>query len=193
MLDLGCGNGYLAGLIAQRGYAVTGVERAGCYDPAQVPANVTLVEGDLEREIPVKGVFNAILCADILEHLRSPEALLRQIVPLLAPDGRLICSLPNSGHLYFRLVVLSGRFPQEDKGLFDRTHVRFYTWEGWRDLLENAGFRIAATLPTGVPVSLAFPRSPLAPLGEKLSYTLARAWPTMFAYQFVVEALRKPR
>ena len=32
-------------------------------------------------------------------------------------------------------AVLMGLFPQPDRGLFERTHVRFYAWQGWVELL----------------------------------------------------------
>jgi len=191
VLDVGCASGYLAGILAERGYRVVGIERAGgsgdCF-----PRSVELIEADLDQGLPpVPGRFSYVICGDILEHLRDPGALLRQIASVLEPDGRLIASLPNSGNLYFRLVVLSGRFPQEDKGLFDRTHVRFYVWDGWRGLFADNGFRIAGRKVTGIPVGLALPRWE-GSLGvralEALTYRAARIWPTLFAYQFVVTA-----
>jgi Methionine biosynthesis protein MetW len=110
---------------------------------------------------------------------------------LLEPGGRVIASLPNSGHAYFRWEVLRGRFPSHDKGLFDRTHLHFYTWDGWRDLFAAAGLRMECVEVTGVPVGLALPRwerTRWVAGMEAASYHLARGWKTMFAYQFVVTA-----
>ena len=194
VLDLGCAGGYLSGILAARGYQVTGVERAGGAGP-DFPPTVQLIEADLDLGLPpLGGQYDWVLCADILEHLRRPESLLRRIHGVLAPGGRILASLPNSGNLYFRLVVLSGRFPQHDKGLFDRTHVRFYTWDGWMHLFQKAGFAIEAAEPTGIPVGLAFPGREKrldVRAAERLCYELARIWKTMFAYQFVLQA--KPR
>jgi SAM-dependent methyltransferase len=189
VLDLGCADGYLAAILAARGYRVTGVERACA---AGFPPEVALVEADLDLGLPVlDGLFDFVLCADVLEHLKEPKRLLDQIRGVLAPGGRLVCSLPNSGNLYFRLNILAGRFPRHDKGLFDRTHLHFLMWANWVDLLSSAGFTIEACRSSGVPVSLALPRlADTLPvrLAERLSYELARFWKTMFAYQFVVTA-----
>lgn len=196
VLDLGCGNGYLSEILARRGYRVTGVERPGGYD-SPFPAAVELVESDLDAGLPdVGGGFSFILCADILEHLKNPRAMLLRLGPLLAPDGRLIASLPNSGHLYFRLNVLAGRFPQHDRGLFDRTHRHFLTWHGWQELLGGANFAIERVRVSGVPVGLALPRwnGTLAVRAlERLCYDSARVWKGLFAYQFVVTARPSPR
>lgn len=191
VLDLGCGNGYLGEILARRGYDVTGVERAEGVS-APFPPGVRLIHADLDQGLPDVGSgYSYVLCADILEHLREPLRLLRAVPGVMAGGGALLASLPNSGNLYFRLNILLGRFPQHDRGLFDRTHVRFYMWDGWRALFRAAGFRIERCHPTGIPVGLALPRweraSPVR-AAERVSYDLARMWKTLFAYQFVVTA-----
>lgn len=191
ILDVGCAGGYLSAIFAARGYRVVGLERPGGAG-GHFPVAVKLVEADLEQGLPrFEECFHYVVCADILEHLRDPAKLLREAWAVLEPDGRLVASLPNSGHLYFRLNVLLGRFPQDDKGLFDRTHVHFYMWQGWVDLLRSGGFRVESVEPAGTPVGLALPAldgSWIVNLLERISYSLARVWKTLFAYQFIVVA-----
>jgi len=193
VLDVGCAGGYLADIFARRGYEVVGIERVGgCGD--SFPEGIELIETDLDADLPpVRGRFSYVICGDILEHLRDPAKLLTQLGEILEPDGALVASLPNSGNLYFRLTILCGRFPQHDKGLFDRTHLHFYMWQGWRELLETAGYLVAGRRVTGVPVGLALPRwssSAVVRTLEWLAYLVACVWPALFAYQFVVTARR---
>ncbi len=193
VLDVGCAGGFLSGDLARRGYEVTGIDLPGPR-PSGFPENVERIERDLEDGLPpLSGRFSYVLCADVLEHVRRPDRLLRDVAAVLDTGGVVIASLPNSGHAWFRLNVLLGRFPSDERGLFDRTHLHFYMWSGWVDLFASAGFRIDKMQPTGVPVGLALPRweasAPVRAM-EWLSFALARAWKKLFAYQFVVTAGR---
>jgi SAM-dependent methyltransferase len=191
VLDVGCADGYLGELLAARGYHVTGIDSPGAARRG-FPASIDFVEADLDRGLPsLPGRFDIVLCADVLEHLREPAAMLRQLRDVLSPAGCLLASLPNSGHAYFRWQVLRGRFPQHDRGLFDRTHLHFYTWEGWRDLFASTGFRIRTLACSGVPAGLALPKwdgTAIVRALERLSFESARLWKGMFAYQFIVTA-----
>jgi SAM-dependent methyltransferase len=192
VLDVGCGNGYLGELLAERGYLVTGIERTGGWS-SPFPDSVRLIEADLEQGLPPMGTtFDYVLCADILEHLRRPEAMLRRLKTVTRPGGMVVASLPNSGNVYFRLNILAGRFPQHDKGLFDRTHVRFYTWRGWASLFRESGWEIQRVESSAIPVGLVAPpewehAGPVR-LAERLCYGLAKIRKTLFAYQFIVIA-----
>ena len=110
--------------------------------------------------------------------------MLRQASELLEVDGRVIVSTPNFVHIKNRLRVLSGRFEYRDAGLLDRTHVHFYTKKTLYGLLEETGYRIVKTdFTTGV--------MDLASLRNRALHVLARTYPNLFAYQFIVAAVRR--
>ena len=191
VLDVGCAGGYLGAILASRGYRVTGIDSPGAARTG-FPDSIELLEADLDLGLPpLSGRFDFVICADVLEHLRRPALLLRDLRAVLSAGGLLAASLPNSGHAYFRWNVLTGRFPSDDRGLFDRTHLHFYTWRGWLELFRTTGFRIETLRCSGVPIGLALPKwegSAVVRALERMSYESARWWKTMFAYQFIVTA-----
>lgn len=187
LLDVGCWDGIMAARFAERGYRVTGLERQS-WPEGQFPANVRLVVADLHHGLPeIAEQFDYILCADVIEHLLENAKVLRQLRSLLKPGGRLIVSVPNSGNFYFRAVVLAGRFPQDEKGLFDRTHIHFRVWTGWRELFVQSGYTVTSVLTTPVPFSVFLnSQNGLARGLEWLFWRLSRLWKTLFSYQFIV-------
>lgn len=187
LLDVGCWDGSMAARFADRGYRVTGIERQS-WPAGQFPAKVRLVVADLHHGIPeLTEQFDFILCADVIEHLLENGKVLRQLRDRLKPGGRLIVSVPNSGNFYFRAVVLAGRFPQDEKGLFDRTHIHFRVWTGWRELFDQSGYTVKSVDSTPVPFSVFLnSQGGLARGLEWLFWRLSRLWKTLFAYQFIV-------
>lgn len=184
LLDVGCGNGFLSGLLAAKGFAVTGIEH-----PLGFDENPPAIVHDLEQPLPpLPGPFDVIVIGDVLEHLRRPQDLLEQLRPHLVPHGMIVSSLPNSGNLYFRLQVLFGNFPEDDKGLFDRTHLHFWMLANWKALFDRSGYTFEVAAVTGIPVGLAIPSLQWL---EVLCYHWARVWKTLFAYQFLTVAKRK--
>lgn len=184
LLDVGCGNGFLSLLLEQKGFVVTGIEHPLGFDER----HPTIVH-DLELPLPpMPGPFDVIVIGDVLEHLRRPQELLEQLRPHLAPGGKILASLPNSGNIYFRLHILLGSFPEDDKGLFDRTHLHFWMWKNWQGLFVRSGYEVQLAEVTGIPVGLALPS--LSWL-ESVCYHFAHIWKNLFAYQFLTVA--KPK
>lgn len=185
LLDIGCGNGLLARPLADKGFRVTGLEHPQGFDP-QVTKDLRILSRDLEAGLgQLEGSYDVILMADVLEHLRQPEVLLRELHQHLSPHGCLVASLPNSGNIWFRLNILLGRFPEDDKGLFDRTHLHFWMWDNWHRLFARAGFTLRVEALTPIPVGLVAPSFQWL---EGLCYAFALVWRTLFAYQFLVTA-----
>jgi SAM-dependent methyltransferase len=195
-LDIGGGEGYLSAELDRRGFDAVCVAAPGTA-AAGLPASIRMIEADLDFDLPAfERPFDYIICGDVLEHLRRPRHALDWIVRSLAPEGTLIASLPNGTHAYVRLQILLGRFPKDDRGLFDRTHLHFFPWKGWVDLFEASGLTIADVWPTPVPFGLALERwrgTPPVRALEQLSYAMAVSWKSLLAYQFVVRATRRRR
>ncbi|HEX4993891.1 MAG TPA: class I SAM-dependent methyltransferase [Methylomirabilota bacterium] len=188
-LDVGAADGFLAERLTAQGWSVTALER----DP-ELAARARgrckeVVVADLESAPPLlHGPFEAIVYGDVLEHLSDPGAALRALDQTLAPEGTVIVSVPNVAHLWVRLSLLAGRFDYADRGILDRTHLRFFTRRTLLDLLRSAGLSVVELAVTPVPLPLVVSprwRGRWLSRVHALSAGAARGWPGGLAYQFV--------
>ena len=108
----------------------------------------------------------------------------------------MLISVPNFGHWYPRTRTALGAFDYDMRGILDRTHVRFFTRRSFRRLLDDAKLRVVRFDQVGLPLGALAERADTAGdsdggggpgLVAKTEGALAHAWPTMFAYQFVVK------
>src|SRR5262249_11276316 len=119
-----------------------------------------LILADLDRQLPTLGDrFDAIVYADVLEHLADPLRVLRELNASLAPGGQVVISIPNVAHLWVRLSLLAGRFEYRDRGILDRDHLRFFTQRSLQSLLTAAGLAIVRQTVTPVPIFEVVPRA----------------------------------
>jgi 2-polyprenyl-3-methyl-5-hydroxy-6-metoxy-1,4-benzoquinol methylase len=144
VLDVGCAEGAFSRAVKNRtGAEVWGIE----YDPkaaenAKAGIDHVLV-GDANEQIAKlpDDYFDVIICNDVLEHLVDPYATLRQLRGKLKAGGVVVASIPNIRFLpALNSVVFRRDFPQEDAGIFDRTHLRFFTRRSMVRMFEESGF-----------------------------------------------------
>lgn len=165
LLDVGCGS---KALLA-RHKAQDDVYH-GCDFPANVRGNVDyywsldLNTTSVAETAPNGTRYDVIFCGEVLEHLFSPDALLRDLRVLLRPSGILILSTPNLGYYVNRLLLLLGISPlylenSAERKLGRKTrllgqnnptegHVRLFTYGAVRDLIAREGFEIERVRPT---------------------------------------------
>ena len=186
-LDVGCATGYLAAELAARGSTVVGVEA----DPGAASAAAAVCERVVTGNVEDPGCrdalralapFDAVVCGDVLEHLGDPWDTLAFLTTLLRPGGTAAISVPNVAHWTGRRALLRGRFPYAEHGLFDRTHLRFFTRSGARELARDAGLRVREERFAPAPLPLQAHVGAL----RRLEAPAARAWPELFALQVVL-------
>ncbi len=151
VLDVGCGIG-LNGAVAKRaGARVTGIETderaaAAARERLDEVLAVDITDDAAVRAalgLPAAGRrFDLILFADVLEHVADPIAVLRRLLGYLAEDGHVVVSLPNVAAWTVRLGLLAGRFDYRPSGILDDSHLRFFTRDSARRLLEEAGLEV---------------------------------------------------
>jgi glycosyltransferase involved in cell wall biosynthesis len=188
ILDLGCSSGLLAERLREMGHQVTGVD-VNEFDGVAERTSA-FFKADLNDGIPaeVGTGFDLILAADVLEHLAKPGLLMKQAQGLLAPEGTAIFCVPNVAHWYPRLRSTLGMFDYDQRGILDSTHLRFFTRRSIRRLIERQGYSITRIEPVGLPLDALGLEGAKARWFRLVDQFLLNAWPTMFGYQFIIEA-----
>jgi GT2 family glycosyltransferase/2-polyprenyl-3-methyl-5-hydroxy-6-metoxy-1,4-benzoquinol methylase len=192
VLDVGCGPGVLAQYLTEAlSCWVDGIEG----DPASAEhgrryfRNVWVA--DLEHDdiaaLLAGQSYDVIVCADILEHLRSPEALLQTLKPFLKPDGRFLLSVPNVGYSGLIAELIAGDFRYRDEGLLDGTHIRFFTRASLERLLADSDLSVSTMATVQMPVADSeFSADAVAALEPEVRDRL-RQTEDAETYQFIVE------
>ncbi|HQI25770.1 MAG TPA: methionine biosynthesis protein MetW [Candidatus Paceibacterota bacterium] len=178
VLDVGCGPGYLGEIVAREKEAkVFGLEFAPqfCLEARKRLTEVFCfnLEESFDRwpwDIKQKK-FNKVLISEVLEHLFEPEELLIKLKGISDQEADFVVTVPNLLFWKNRLRIFAGHFEYTKEGLMDRGHIHFFSWRSFNQMIKTAGFKIVETAhhtPTR---------------GTSL---LAKLWPGLFAYQFIV-------
>ena len=138
--------------------------------------------------------FDKVLLQDVLEHLRYPESVLKDCTRVLKPNGQVVVSVPNIANITVRLSLLFGKFEYTDRGILDKTHLRFFTQKTARRMLEECGYEIQHSLMSVVPIELIVGVSArniwMRTLTNALS-VLTKFFPGLLGYQCIFVASPK--
>jgi methionine biosynthesis protein MetW len=146
VLDIGCASGALGGGLRERGgIEVVGLEADPDYAADARRRLDQVVEADLDTfdGWDSLGRFDCVIAADVLEHLRDPWTVLRAAAGLLEPGGTAVVSLPNVRYWEtFWTLAVRNTWPTRTQGIFDRTHLRWFTLRDAWGLLDQAGLTV---------------------------------------------------
>lgn len=217
VLDIGCGRGQNTAHLVEEGARVVGLES----DPRAVESareKMSAVHSvDIEDDSATTPIanekFDLIVLGDVLEHTRDPEGVLRRFLPFLEDGGHVIISLPNVAAWTVRLSLLGGRWRYADRGILDRTHLRFFDRDTATNLARSVGLEVLSvnTNPLLVRAASELVRPFVAgkeggttsladnPLYQKYlqwvrpaEEVVASAWPELLGFQHVVIARVPP-
>lgn len=183
-LDIGCGAGIVGSTLVRDGVAASsdGIELNQAAATAAKKVLSQVYTTDLSHStdgIPL-GVYDLVLCLDVLEHMVDPWAALRRVRSLMKPGDTLVISLPNVRN--FRVTIplfLKGEWRYESSGLLDVTHLRFFTRKTAISLVAETGFSISQIHSTS--------RKPLSKSwwADLLTFGLFRE---LLDFQYVIQA-----
>jgi len=150
ILDLGCGNGELCGLLARAGCEVVGVEldTAGVQLARRTHPGVRFhnfgVQDDprdlLAHERGHR--FEAVVSTEVIEHLFAPHLLVAYARAVLVPGGSLVVSTPYHGYLKNLALSLAGHWDRHHTPLWHGGHIKFWSRATLTQLLTEHGFRV---------------------------------------------------
>ena len=193
VLDVACGSGvHGAELKRLYGHRVAGVDpSAASIEKAKACLSEAYVADITHPERYPKfsrAKFDIIVFSDILDHVSNPKEVLDRHLPLLAPGGHILISLPNIAIWNVRLALLFGRF--------DRTHLRFFTRSSARQFFADGDFTVRGS---SITPGILWPFVPSSSM-DSAAYRLYIRWlypvelaicrllPGMFALQFATLA-----
>jgi len=123
LLDVGCGSAWLAEHFAD----YTGVDGAPEAVEAAARRGRTVLLADVDQPLPFEdGAFGGAVLKDLLEHVRDPVAVVREVRRVVAPGGRVFASSPDAQRWVWD----------------DYTHRRPFTRKAFRLLFADQGWSV---------------------------------------------------
>lgn len=185
VLEVGCGTGVTGALALARGRAAhyAGIELfPSAADEARAVLSEVIV-GDVEKiDLPWQpAAFDALILSEVLEHLVEPWAALEKLARVVRPGGLVLASSPNVSHWRVIRELVRGRFELADQGVFDRTHMRWFTPESYAEMFEQAGFSVTEVGPV----------TPFSDRTRVLTRLMGGSFDHLFMTQISLEAVRR--
>ena len=153
IIEIGSGNGDTGGLAIKKGRCkeYVGVEMFETVAKLSESQLTKVHIGNVDTiELPYPPhYFDALIMSEVVEHLINPVETLSKLLPLLKPGAFVLTSSPNISHWSSILNLWMGRFDYEEFGLMDRTHLRWFTPNSYREMFESLGVETVIFEPHG--------------------------------------------
>lgn len=187
VLDVGCSDGYLAGMLKAKNCYVAGID----LHPKSVDENLDEFHlADLnDTALPVEpATFDSILMLDVIEHLADPEAFASKLRGALGDESKaeIVATTGNVAFISVRFGLLFGNFNYAKRGILDRTHTRLFTFASFRKLMEDAGFTVLEVQGIPAPFPLVLGHNALANFMLTLNRLLIGLSRGLFSFQILL-------
>ena len=143
ILDAGCGNGYLAGKLADLGYEVIGIDIAEdgiAIAKERYPAQKFLVASVYDDLLPMIGPVDLVVSSEVIEHLYYPKSFLLNMYRVIRPNGWIILTTPYHGYLKNLLLSILNYWDKHFTVDWEGGHIKFFSPKTLGKLLLETGF-----------------------------------------------------
>jgi 2-polyprenyl-3-methyl-5-hydroxy-6-metoxy-1,4-benzoquinol methylase len=157
ILEFGPSSGYFTRFLREERNAIIDIVELDrtCAERAARCARDSYV-GDIEqgrwKDVYAGRRYDVILFADVLEHLRDPWCVLREVAEFVRKDGRIILSVPNIAHAQILSSLYNDDFSYAQFGILDKTHLRFFTEQTVRQMVEDCGLQVCELIPVNAKI-----------------------------------------
>jgi len=145
VLDLGCGNGYVASRLHALGYRTSGIDASpdGIALARQayphIRFEVVSIYDDIAERLD-EANFDVVVSSEVIEHLYSPRRLLDNAYALLKPSGSMIVTTPYHGYLKNLALSLADKWDDHHLVAWDGGHIKFFSKHTLTVMLRDVGF-----------------------------------------------------
>ena len=142
VLDIGCGQGYVAEEMAKSAGRIVGIDQyiRDSSNPKIEFRQLALDDGAFPV---VVSDFDQIFMLDVIEHLRDPEVFMEKLRAAAAHKRpEIVLTTANVAFFITRFMLFLGHFNYGRKGILDRTHTRLFTFNSLHELFHQTGYEV---------------------------------------------------
>ena len=147
ILDIGCGNGYLAKELLKKGFNVYGIDASqqGIEFAKKDYPDRFFVQDINDEKLPQEIQhlkFDTVISTEVIEHLYFPRKFVSFCKRIIEgqQDGELILSTPYHGYLKNLFLAIFNKYDHHYTALWDGGHIKFWSKKTLTKLLEEQGF-----------------------------------------------------
>ena len=143
VLDVGCASGWFLSELALRypkaSYVGVDVHKKAIDYGKKRYKNLKLICADAHTLPFPNESFDVVICAEVLEHVKNPQKVLREIKRVLTSNGIAIIEM-DSGNLLFRAIWYW--WTHLRRGVWRDSHIHAFNTKILEDMIKNSGFII---------------------------------------------------
>jgi 2-polyprenyl-3-methyl-5-hydroxy-6-metoxy-1,4-benzoquinol methylase len=145
ILDIGCATGYLGNILKKNNNYVVGfdISKSAIKNAKKILHKAYQLNIETDK-FPYLEKFDLIILSEVIEHLFQPQLTLKRIIKLLKPNGLLLITTPNFLYWGNRILFLKGNFSYSNQGIFDESHLHFFTDKSLKKIMIQNNLKIIA-------------------------------------------------